>query len=591
MGVDKNRWDIDFLATQPPRAADARAQQLREAENVISSYSKSADFLAEALQNAADAIDARRATAGEDETVVARIHIAFDRRARRFSVLDTGTGISYEDLQIILTPNVTRKSGPQQRAVTSRSRGHKGVGLSFLALASNDLRIQTCDGHERFDVSVKGGERWIHAEGKGDKPVGKAARNKPDEKLGSPTYTMVTVGDVDFAYFDTNLYDLKRDALIWLLRTQTAIGNTGTLFGEKFGGPLPPEENIEVTLDYTGGDGKREKAVPVKYSYATLEELIPKRRIVTLEQLEELEPAERAHRVKGAAVRYVDVVRSDSDRPVSVYFLGIDGRDMAKIRDARRKKDKFFPDEWQGYYVATLGMPTGVQFSPNVIQPRTYERRMFALLQDDELKLDLGRKTLAGKQTAKLKSVVRRAWRTHLVNVIPNLQPVTQTEDDAAFESLVERAWNRPTLQSDVPYLREPNEHLGVLALFHELVSHGNGYLPALRTLQTGLFENSSDSIILPARGDQTKAMHVLFGTTLRDILGDLEREDSSAASASLAVVWEGDSAHLGKRAVEIVPVEGEHPQGATHRLLLHGLGGHEELPVIVLRKLVGEED
>jgi hypothetical protein len=126
--------------------------------------------------------------------------------------------------------------------------------------------------------------------------------------------------------------------------------------------------------------------------------------------------------------------------------------------------------------------------------------------------------------------------------------------------------------------------------LFHELVGHGNGYLPALRTLQTGLFDNTSDSIILPAEGDQEEAMHVLFGTTLRDILGDLEREDSSATSASLAVVWDADSKHLGKRTVEVVPVEDKHPRGATHRLILHGLGGHEELPVIVLRTLVGED-
>lgn len=588
MAGTSKQWEIDFLATQPPREADARAQQLREAENVISSYSKASDFLAEALQNAADAIDVRRATASNDEKVSAAIHITFDRRARRFSVLDTGTGISFNDLQIILTPNVTRKSGPQQRAATSRSRGHKGVGLSFLALAANDLRIQTCDGNERFDVVVKGGERWVHTEGKGDKPIARAARNKPDEMLGSSTYTVVSVGDVDFDHFDVDLYDTGRDALIWLLRTETAVGNTGTLFGDKFGAPLPSSENIEVTLDFTDKNGKRERGIAVRYGYASPEELVPASRIVTLDQLEGLDAGERAQRVKGAAVRYVDVVPSDSGRPVNVYFLAIDGRDMAKIREARKKKGEFFPREWQGYYVATLGMPTGVEFSPNVIQPRTYERRMFGLLQDDDLKLDLGRKTLAGRQKSMLKTVVARAWRTHLVNVVPHLQPLAQPEDDAAFESLVERAWNRPSLDSEVPYLREPKEQLGVLALFHELVGRGNGYLPALRTLQTGLFDNTGDSIILPAKGGRQNAMHVLFGTTLRDIIGDLEREDGSAASASLAVVWDADSKQLGKRAVEILPTAGKDPQGATHRLLLHGLGGLEELPLIALRTLVG---
>ena len=589
-GEGAKRWEIDFLDTRPPEEVDAQAQQLREAENVVSSYSKALDFLAEALQNAADAVDARRLLAGENAAVVARIHIQFDRKARKFSVLDTGTGMSYADLQMVLTPNVTRKSGPQQRAATSRSRGHKGVGLSFLALATNDLRIRTCDGTGRYDVVVKGGERWVHGGGKTDKPIGKGVANKPDELLGSPTYTVVTVGDIDFDYFDADLFELDCDELVWRLRTQTAIGNTGTLFGEKFGAALPPEANIQVTLDYTDEQGKKAKSpIQVKYAYATPEELIPAKRVVKIEDIEGLDADERAHRVRGAAIRYVDVVKSDSGRDVKVYFFAIDGRDMAKIRDARRQKGKFFPNEWQGYYVATLGMPTGVEFRPDVIQPRTYERRMFALLQDDELKLDLGRKTLAGRQKAKLKSVVKNAWKARLVSVVPHLQPLAQPADDAVFRALVDRAWDRPDLESHVPYLKRPQEQLGVLALFHELVGRGNGYLPPLRTVQTGLFADTSDSIVLPIQGGRKDAMHVLFGTHLGEIMRDLERDDGSAASADLAVVWDADAKRLGKRAVEVEKIDGRDSHGATHMLQLHGAGGLEELPVISLQTLVGE--
>ncbi|HKO39125.1 MAG TPA: ATP-binding protein [Solirubrobacterales bacterium] len=589
-GGENKRWNIDFLANRPRKEVDAQAQQLREAENVISSYSKASDFLAEALQNGADAIDARRARAGEGEETVARIHIEFDRAARRFSVLDTGTGMSRPDLEIVLTPNVTLKSGPQRRAATSRSRGHKGVGLSFLALAANDLRIQTCDGTARHDVVVKGGERWAHGGGQTDKPIGRAVTNPPDELLGSSTYTLITVADADFAYFDADLYELGCEQLIWLLRTQTAVGNTGTLFGEQFGAPLPPEENIEVTLDYVAPSGRRDESISVDYSYATPEELVPANRVVGIEELEDLDADERARKVRGAAVRYVDVVQSDSGRDVKVYFFAIDGRDMNKIAKERRQEGEFFPREWQGYYVATLGMPTGVEFRPDVIQPRTYERRMFALLQDDALKLDLGRKTLAGRQKSKLKSVVRNAWQSRLVNVVPHLQPLAQPADDALFRALVERAASRPDLNVDVPYAKAPQEELGVLALFHELLGHGNGYLPPLRTLHTGLFTDTTDSILLPVDGGPEEALHVLFGTHLGSIMGDLEREDGSAASADLAVVWDADAKYLGKRAVEVERVEGDNPHGATHLLQLHGAGGLEDLQVIALRTLIEEQ-
>jgi hypothetical protein len=59
-----NEWRIDFLEARPDTPADALALQLREARNVVSSYSHAIDFLAEALQNSADAIDASIAARG-----------------------------------------------------------------------------------------------------------------------------------------------------------------------------------------------------------------------------------------------------------------------------------------------------------------------------------------------------------------------------------------------------------------------------------------------------------------------------------------------------------------------------------------------
>jgi hypothetical protein len=158
----------DFMGIRPQDAGTDVTRQLREAENVLSSYSHATDFLAEALQNATDAIDARRIAEPECPAV---IEIHFDCAARSFTVVDTGTGMSADDAQQVLSPNVTLKAGLRRRVQGMRSRGEKGVGLSFLALGSNRLTITTCDGKERTEVVVSGGNRWVTSEGKTPKPI------------------------------------------------------------------------------------------------------------------------------------------------------------------------------------------------------------------------------------------------------------------------------------------------------------------------------------------------------------------------------------------------------------------------------------
>ncbi len=145
------RWRIDFLEARPDAPADALALQLREARNVVSSYSHGVDFLAEALQNAADAIDTRRQrTPTEDRAAVpARIHIVFDCLRRRFSVTDTGIGMSRQDLDLVLTPNVTLKSGREARAGTrARAAIRAWACLSWLSRPTTSSYARVMGAHD-----------------------------------------------------------------------------------------------------------------------------------------------------------------------------------------------------------------------------------------------------------------------------------------------------------------------------------------------------------------------------------------------------------------------------------------------------------
>ena len=234
----------------------------------------------------------------------------------------------------------------------------------------------------------------------------------------------------------------------------------------------------------------------------------------------------------------------------------MDGRDVDQIREDRETDGLFFPDEWQGTFVATRQMPTRVQLDHDEIQPRAYRRRMLMLLQDDQLELDVGRKTLTGPSTRMLRTIVKAAWDKHLQRVVSRLQPLGSNPDRELLDAITDAALARKDLDAHVPYLKEPSEPLGVLAVFHELIAHENGYLPTMRTLQTGVRRAATDSLISVGNAAEPSPLHVLFAFTGPQLVKDLVREDGSAATAALAVVWHLRPKTLSKQGIDVVPAD-----------------------------------
>jgi hypothetical protein len=580
MATETKIQRFDFLATRPEDPDRDVVRQLKLAQNVLSSYSHAKDYLAEALQNSADAIDARH---DAEPGAPARILIEFDVKARMFSVADTGTGIPVNALRIVLTPNVTLKDGTLAQTRRKRSRGEKGVGLSFLALASNRLRIETCDGEERYELEVVGAQRWVASDGKTKKPLAELRGPfEKDKHLGSDKYTVVTLSELERDQFSEDLFELSRDELEWMLRTSTAVGNTAALFGE------PPTPDVTVELGYTDVNGKRVARRPVSYRYWSPEEFVAPKDVLDAGSLLQLGPEQIRERVRGKAVRYVERWETAAGHQVDTYIFAIDGREMAKIAERRRERSEFFPDEWQGFFVASCDMPAGFAFEPGKIQPRTYLRRMFALLQDDQLRLDLGRKTLTGRTLRMMRDVVWSAWdEDGLRGVVRNLQAEGPQEptpaEKAAFVQTVDRLKRAPDLGLDVPYLKEPEKRTGVIAVFHELLARRGSPIPAFQTLRTGVFANE-DALAYLGTPNGDLPLHMLFGVTAGEIVDQLEQEDLSSATAGLAVIWRIDDDELSRRGVEVTTCTSSEI-GATHELLLR-VGARTSIPLIVLSAL-----
>jgi hypothetical protein len=577
---------FDPFGTAPSERAEAE-RRLREAENVLASYHHATDLLAEALQNATDAIDARSDTEPEAPR---RLRIDFDAAAKSFSVTDTGTGLSESDLKIIFRPNISFKVGTLARGRAGRSRGEKGVGLSFLLLACDRLTIQTCMGKHRYDAVIEGAASWARGAGEIPPPKGLLQRSNPDTELDSDAYTKISLHEIHIDSFDRDLFQMPPAELVWILRTRTAVGNTAPLFAEK--GHKGPAD-VKVTLGYRDPDGTQRDDVCVPFLYATPEELLREAEggthVYTFEELSRLKRAELRRRTRQGAMRYL-TSKPTGDHVAYLYLFAMDGNTMNAQLELLRDRTGWAPtDDWQGFTVATRNMPTGVPLSMGrSVSPRGYERRLFALIQYDVITLDVGRKSLPGGTVKFLNAMLREAWEKVSVTV-KRMAPAPRNvkAGQLAFNRQLRAALGLPDLGADVPYLKVPDRDIGVSSLFHELIGSRFPQLAHLRPLTAGVFRDA-DAFIYPHKPNGADPLHVLFGVTPSDIVDEVENNEINAMTAGLAVVWtltspEGESAE----GVEIAETS-QDEDGATHLMLFDGLAGREEpLRTIVLEHLL----
>lgn len=607
---------FDPLGGVLPEGAE-RVRQAREADNVLGSYFRASDLLAEALQNAADAIDHRSRS---QPTAPRAIDIAFDGAERCFAVADTGTGMSRSALDIVFRPSITLKSGPLALSKSRRWRGEKGVGLSFLMFACDDLQFQTCDGKHRYDIAITGAYSWVNDPEKNPMFKATLTTSDADKYLGSKRYTIVTIAKIDPEdRFDRDLFAMSIDELEWVLRTNTAVGNTAPLFA---GIGIEPPDNIDVTLrfrpapdddeddasdDLKIGKAEGDSIRDVPYRYATPEDLLARAEflgvvepvpVYDLEDLKSLSVRKIRSRLANAAVRFIAEFETADETPVYFYVFAMEGNTMDGILRAleNHKEVTWTPRRrWQGFWVATRDMPTGIPLRGGVLPTRAYEQRVFGLLQRDDLKLDLGRKSLAGGTAAAFNRIIRTAWKEDLRWAVERIPRSAKGRRAGALEleRRVRAARALEDLDADVPFLKVPDRRSGVAAVFHELLGQQGDILPELLPLTTGVFDDE-DALVFAGSMNGHPPMHVVFGLDQGDVLAGFDADSSDAELVELAVVWTLETDNDDAVQIEIeeltddVSAEDEVDDGATHVLHFGGLGGRERpLRVAVLSDLL----
>jgi DNA topoisomerase VI subunit B len=128
---------FDPLKAKSTADTDVAANaQKREIKNILSSYVGWYDPFSELIQNSLDSLELR--LENKEKNYVPKIRITINIQDNSLNVTDNGVGLSEEQFKQFLCPDISFKSG--------KTRGHKGVGATYLAYGFNHIQVATKSG-------------------------------------------------------------------------------------------------------------------------------------------------------------------------------------------------------------------------------------------------------------------------------------------------------------------------------------------------------------------------------------------------------------------------------------------------------------
>ena len=227
LGEKENSMN-NFKAFDPLKAksiADtdvAALAQKREIKNILSSYVGWYDPFCELIQNSLDSLELReKKEEKKEKEYKPTIWITIDIKNNSLQVTDNGIGLNEDEFKQFLCPDISFKSG--------NTRGHKGVGATYLAYGFNYIQVATKSGDFVAIGKMDGARNWLE-----DKSPSGNPKLKPDtESVKDQNFNCVDSGVSVCLKFDksTNPGDLKwlvassADSWFKILSVKTGLGS------------------------------------------------------------------------------------------------------------------------------------------------------------------------------------------------------------------------------------------------------------------------------------------------------------------------------------------------------------------------------
>ncbi len=144
----------------------------REIREILGSYVGWYDPFCELIQNSLDSLELRKNSEGDKYEP--RLNINIDLKDQVISITDNGVGLTQAQFNQFLVPFFSFKSG--------KTRGHKGVGATYLAYGFNYIQVATkSDGFSACGKMVNA-RKWLYDENPSGNPRMESDGNGPVDK-------------------------------------------------------------------------------------------------------------------------------------------------------------------------------------------------------------------------------------------------------------------------------------------------------------------------------------------------------------------------------------------------------------------------
>lgn len=631
---------FDPLEFKNAKATDAAFGALRrEISNILSSYVGWYDPFCELIQNALDAVEARanaEAAAGTGKDYKPQINIRVDLDENSLTVSDNGIGLDKEKFEQFLAPNFSFKSG--------NTRGHKGVGATYVAYGFNYMRVTTKIPGFEASGRILNARDWLKGEVVGANPKVEPDSSKVVDdvfatfdrgvsitvRFDSSTHPrqlswlQATTASTwqKILYVKTGLGSVKPDSSVHIGFTVISKGNTTTL--EQVGTEYPwlhvtaaKKASYHEVLKaqdalYTKyGPGRK---LPDKYSnldfiYEHWDAAQLKALLSTLLDEEELEVIQK----------YTPTV--------SVEF-GYTAKLWTQFNDSLGLRSRVLNS---GIQLAANNMPQGETILVPLVRNIGRQHQVHFLIHFDNYTPDLGRKGFHRELTDFSKSVARHIVETHLSKMRYLLKANTGTSPDLVRELAIDD-WKKAMLAHEVqqplklqskhfflPVERVsitsvPTREQDVIALFHQLIAGGvirglnmmstnerftyDGLFKIAFDLEPDLYIYSEDTnplgvpeVTAKALSGKVTSPRILeYKFSLDGLVEDLDSQDKNIKDIDLCVAWSTGDLYMEKFGIVslLLPENADQRQyhGITH-VLVDLESGAKYCDLIILSELI----
>lgn len=472
----------------------------REIENILSSYVGWYDPFCELIQNALDAVEARdeyEKSAGTAAAYHPRIDIRIDLCDNSLTVTDNGIGLDKDKFESFLAPHFSFKTG--------NSRGHKGVGATYVAYGFNYIRVSTKVPGFEASGRILGAKQWLQSHGTGTNP-----KVEPDDSPRDDTAFDENDRGVSITVrFDETTHPKRldwigaKDATTWMkiLSIKTGLGSVLKDTTTKI--------NLEVVAQNDTTSLSR-----VGTAYFWLHELAAKK--MTFRELSRI--ADELYQSHGAGRKMPDKYSNldfiyeswSSDELVALLGSSLDNEELQVIKAHSPTLSMEFGSSaklWTQFN-ESLGLRTnyrvllsGIQLAANnmpqgdtIIVPLARnigrQNQVHFLIHFNQYTPDLGRKGFHRELTDFAKSVAKKITENHLARFRARLKPNTGVAPDLVRELAISE-WKKQMLEHEkaqplvlksshffipterVSILSKPTREQDVIALFHQLIAGG----------------------------------------------------------------------------------------------------------------------